>query len=373
MKKMGRIVAIVFATAVFVSAFPVTSVKAVTGDIWTTSLDGADFLGGIDPYATLEGNVDNTASTTSTTSTTKPVWVGSSDGWSYLQGTDIRAQQNGEILTIKGTGALPDYDYWTLGNRPWNNSTCSYLMIDSSITYIGSYDFYGLENIKYISMGSGTFINDGTCFEKIAYMPTFRIYGSEETTKNFGTISVSSMDTIKRMGQTNWNGACFILDTYKLAKAFQNSTNPTITNVYDAQDTSAPWSDVNENGNGGVATSICKISTPGVSVLYDVSAQLKYPGNACYEAYAAFIGDYNFATTFNITLNYGGEKVVKTDTEMSYTLTIPSEFRAPGRTFKLLAIAPGTVYTYDDLDTAYDTITFTTKIPTTSYALIYKD
>jgi hypothetical protein len=345
---------------------PTSSVQAVTGEIWTESLDGLDYLGGLDPMLTLSGDVDTSNTATSTT------WTTPGDGWSYLQGTNIKVKSEGDVLYVKGDGALPDYTYWTEMERPWAKSTCTTLMIDSTITYIGSYSFYGMSNLKYIFLNSKTFINDTTCFEGIAYMPIVRIYGTETTSKKFGSITVTSLQSIERMAQSNWTGACYILDTDKAATAFQNSTNPTILNVYNAADTDAPWNAVGDNGNGGVTTSICKITTSGKSSSTGVTAQLKFPGNACYEAYAAFIGDYSLAATYNITLYNGNEKVTGSTRELQYTLTIPKEYRQVGRTFKLLAIGSGTVYTYDDLDSSDETITFSTDKPTTSYALIYK-
>jgi hypothetical protein len=366
MKRIMKIVAALCSVAVAISMIPTSSVLAVTGEIWTAPLDGLDYLGGLDPMLTLSGDVDTTNTATSTN------WTTPGDGWAYLEGTNIKVKSEGEVLYVKGDGALPDYTYWTEMKRPWALSTCTTVMIDDTITYIGSYSFYKMSNLKYIFIGSKTFINDDTCFDKIAYKPIMRIYGTETTTKNFGSIGVTSLQSIARYAQSNANGTCYILDNAKAATAFQNMTNPTIINVYNAGDKSAPWNSVEDNGNGGVSTTICKITTPGTSASLGVSAQLKFQGNACYEAFAAFIGDYSLASTYKITLYNGGEKVTGTTKELQYTLSIPSEYRQAGRTFKLLAIGSGTVYTYDDLDAADATITFKTDKPSTTYALIYK-
>jgi hypothetical protein len=333
MKKINKIAALLFALAIIVSAIPATSVKASAPTI---------------------------------------IWTQGADGWSYLQGTDIRAKQQDYTLTIEGNGELPDFDYWYLYQRPWDKTSCTTLNIGEGITYIGSYAFYNISSIKYIYLNSSTFINDSTCFEGIASYPIFRIYGDNVTEKQFGTITLTSMDSISRLAQTSWNGACYIMDTVAISEKFQNSTNPTIRNVFYAHQEDAPWNELYNKENGGVVTSICKISTQGISPSYGVSAQNKYQGNACYEAYAAFIGDYNFATTFDITLYNGNQVITKTDTPLQYTLQIPSKYSAIGTTFKLLAIGSGVVYTYDDLDMDSQTITFQTDYPTTSYALIYK-
>jgi hypothetical protein len=334
MKKINKLLALMFALVIIASALPITTAKAAE----------------------------------------KPdiVWTTGADGWKYLQGTDIRVKFKGETITIEGNGELPDFDYWYLYQRPWDGSTCTVLNIGSGITYIGSYAFYNLTEIKYVSMTSTTFVADSTCFAGIGREAIYRIYGSDVTTRQFGNLSVTSMESISRMAQSGNNGACYIMDTEKIATKFQNSTNPTIINVYNSMDSEAPWNSVNDNGNGGVATSIIKITSPGFSSSYGVNAQIKYPGNACYEAFGAFIGDYNFAVPLHISVYKGVDKVTSTSTELQYTLTIPKEYRNLGTSYKLLAIGSGTVYTYDDLDSDPTTITFMTDKPSTTYALIYK-
>jgi hypothetical protein len=112
--------------------------------------------------------------------------------------------------------------------------------------------------------------------------------------------------------------------------------------------------------------------TLGVPFTTNVVAQRRYQGNACYEVFSAFLGDYSFATSYNLILMDSKGKVYTTDKELQYTLTIPKEYRAAGRTFRLLAIGQGEVYVYDDIDASNETITFSTDRLTTAYALIYK-
>lgn len=300
------------------------------------------------------------------------VWTHPGNGWHYLEGTDVKVQIDGDIIRIKGSGEIPDYDYWTLYERPWAKTTCHCVMIDDTITYVGAYAFYGMENINYILMSTKTYIADTTTFEKISYKPIFRLTGEEETTRMIGTIPFTSYDSIKRIAQVNSNGACYILDTQAAARRFQESTNPTIPNVFYSTDEKAPWNNLENNENGRVATSICRIATPGVSAAMGATAQQFYQGDACYAAYAAFIGDYTFAATFNVTVMNGKTKVTNTDTKLQYTLTIPNKYRFPGRSFRLLGIGNGVVNIYDDLDTSDATITFETDTPTTAYALVYK-
>lgn len=299
-------------------------------------------------------------------------WVNAGDGWHYLQGTDIKVRIANDVINIEGTGALPDADYWKLYERPWHTSSATHLRIAKTITSIGEYSFYKCSNIRYIEMYTSTFIENKNAFEGISYCPVFRIADAEVQTRMFGTIPYTSLDSIQAFAQSNTMGACYILDDSKKASAFQNSTNPTICNVYLANDEKAPWNNVQSNENGNKATSICRLSalTPNASL--KVSAQRLYPGLACYEVYAAFIGEYTFATTFNVSVEKANEPVYQTDTELEYVLTIPAEYRSALRSFRLIAIGNGEVYIYDDLDTVTETITFRTDKPTTAYALVYK-
>ena len=299
-------------------------------------------------------------------------WVTAGDGWHYLQGTDIKVRVTNDIISIEGTGALPAADYWKLYERPWHTSSATHLRIAKTITSIGDYSFYMCSNIKYIDMYTSTFIENKNVFEGISYCPIFRIVDAPVQTRMFGTISYTSLDSIKAFAQSNAMGACYILDDTKKASAFQNSTNPTICNVYWANDKNAPWNSVDDNGNGNKVTNICRLSTLTPNASLKVSAQRLYPGLACYEVYAAFIGEYTFATTFNVSVEKGNDPVYRTDTELEYVLTIPEEYRNALRSFRLIAIGKGEVYIYDDLDTAIETITFRTDKPTIACALVYK-
>lgn len=245
-------------------------------------------------------------------------------------------------------------------------------MIDDTITSIGKYAFYEMENIQHVTMSTKTFIEDTTAFQGIAYKPVFRLVGKQTTTKMFGTISYTSLESIEAFAQINSMGAAYILDDQKIAGEFQHSVNPSIPNVYWATDENAPWADVDKNSNGNVATPIIKLSAETPDYSLKISAQRRFPGTACYEAYAAFIGDYNFATTYNIVVEKNNQKVTTTDNVLQYVLTIPEKYRQVGRSFRLLAIGYGVVNIYDDLDMNDNTITFATDTPTTAYALVYR-
>jgi hypothetical protein len=314
MSKIGKVAATVGTAAlaaVAVSSIPTSSVQAVQGEIWTTPPDGQDYLWGVDPVVTSFG----------TTNTDTASWSSPGDGWTYLLGTDIKVKIDGKVLTITGAGKLPDYNMTTLSLRPWAASKVNTVIIDDAVTYVGSYSFYGMDSIESISIGSRTFINDNTCFEGIADNPTINVRGTETTKRQYGKITLTSLDSIKRM----------------------QSMSEQIT-----------------------------IVSPNLPDTYNITAKCCVPSNECYEAYAAFIGDYNFATTFGIELTDGDKLIGTTDGKIKYTLTIPTEFVEKERNFKLLAIGSGYVYTYDDLDDDDSTITFETDMPTTWYALVYE-
>lgn len=327
------------------------------------------------------------------------VWTHPGNGWHYLQGTDISVRIENHAVYIYGTGEIPDCDYWKLYERPWANVDAESVYIAESITSIGRYAFYDLPKLRYIDMHTGTFIKDATCFDKICYKPIYRLHDKAVATEMIGTIPYTSLDSIKARAQTNYNGASWIMDSPEKVREFQNSTNPTIPNVYYAEEKvkrlpdevtdiapkdDVPWINIETYSNGNAATPICRLSaeTPDASLI--VSAQKQYQGRACLEAYAAFIEDYAFAATFNVTVNKNARvvtrsydiivenKVVQTENELKYVLTIPQEFQLPGRTFRLLGIGDGVVNIYDDLDLADNTITFATNTPSTAYALVYK-
>lgn len=299
-------------------------------------------------------------------------WTHPGDGWHYLDGTDIRAYMDDDIIRLCGTGDFPDVDYWKLYERPWHSSSAQYLIIDSSITSIGAYAFYKCPNIKHVTIATSTFINDKNAFEGISSSPIFRIVDEKVQTRMYGTIPYTSLDSIQAFAQSNTMGTCYILDDNKKATAFQESTNPTIGNVYSAKNKKAPWNKLSKNANGRKATPICKLSPLTPDPTLKVSAQRVYPGTACYEVYAAFIEDYTFATTFNIMVEKEEQPVKETASELDYILTIPKAYRRADRSFRLLAIGDGEVYIYDDLDSYDDRMTFRTRKPTTAYALVYK-
>lgn len=347
--------------------------KVKSGKLLSTFLAASVLFSAV-PVASVQATEESTliAADTVTEEVIEKKWVNLGDNCHSLQGTDIKVYITDGIIKIVGHGELPDADYWKLYERPWHNTRCTHLIIEEGITSIGSYSFYGLDKIKSVTLSSTTFIKDDTCFKGIAYKPYFRIVGDDETEGTIGTIPYSSFDSIKAFAQNYTNGASFILDSTKKAKAFQESTNPTIRNVFVATNKKAPWTNLDKYSNGDTITNICHLSDVNPVPSYVVSAQRRYQGRDCYLAFSAFIEDYTYATSFNIVVQKELKNVMYTDETLLYTLTIPSEFRNSARSFRLLAIGNGVVNIYDDLDANSSTITFATNEPTTAYALVYK-
>lgn len=302
-------------------------------------------------------------------------WLNLGDGNYLLNGTDIKAEISGDTIHVSGNGAIPDYDERTLSKRPWHRSTCKKLVIDNTITSVGTYAFASLPQLEYITFSSATFLADKSSFAGIAYAPVFRILGYSETVTYIGTIPYSSLDSIKAFAQKNNNNAYFLLDHSYMVPLFQNSVNPTISNVYCAYDTIIFWennaADYDHNGNR--YTEFCELlskTSDGYLTLY---AEKLYADKSVYELISTVIGDNTFAYTFSMKMERNDiVPVTRTLEPMFYRITLPDEFLAAGRTFKIISIGQGSVEVLDDLDVNDTTVTFLTKIPQAVFAVVYQ-
>lgn len=329
---------------------------------------------------------------------TAHTWTALGNGRYQLDGTAVIFEIKGQTMNVTGTGAIPDFDYWELVKTPWAGSRIVSINIAGSVTSIGRYVFsnpdatdfatkpYGedgpeqadgiMNNLKYVTMSTTTFISDWTTFNKSGQRVIFRIQNAGVTTEMIGTIPYTSFDSIKAFAQSSTTGTSFIFDTHALASEFQNSTNPTIQNVFaanDIVDNVAPWNDLDKYQNGGLRTAMGEMKpNPG----YIVTISKKYQGRACYEAFAAYIGDHTLGATYNITVtdkSTARNRIMTSDAPYQFTVTIPKELRKPGRTFRMIGLATDVINVFEDTDTRGDTITFSSNRPTATYALIYKD
>lgn len=326
-------------------------------------------------------------------------WTALGNGRYQLDGTAVIFEVQGQTLNVTGTGEVPDFDYWELVKTPWAGSRIASINIAGSVTSIGKYVFANpdasdfanrpfnrwheteqadgiMNQLKYVTMSTTTFIKDWTTFNKSGQRVIFRIQSNGVTTKMIGTIPYTSLDSIKAMAQASQTGTSFIFDSHEKASEFQNSTNPTIQNVYAAKDivdNTAPWNDLDKYQNGNIYTKICEMTpNPG----YIVTAAQKYQGEACYQAFAAYIGNDKLGSTFNITVTDKSterNRIMKSDTPYQFTLTIPKDLVKAGRTFRLIGLAEDVVNVFDDMDSNNGTITFSSNRPTATYALIYTE
>lgn len=317
------------------------------------------------------------------------VWTHPGDGWHYLTGTDISVKIENNCVYIYGTGDIPDFDIWRLYERPWGGTEVEYVNIAATVGSIGSYAFYDIPTLKRVDIHTSTFIKDLTTFDKIGAYSVFRVYGTidENSVKErtIGDIKYTSIQSIESFAQSNKQGAGFIMDSKKEVEAFQNSTNPTLNNVYHASESAkykvdgkeikeAPWTNIERHKNGGKYTSTIKFDKSNPDSMVSVVAQRRFQGEQCMAAFSAFKGDWEYATSYTISVvGHDSNKPLATYKSMKYVLDIPKEFLKGDREFKLLAIGQGTVYEYEDLDQTGNTITFETDKPSTAYALLYKD
>lgn len=302
-------------------------------------------------------------------------WIPCGNGSYLLENTDIMVSISNDTIHVSGNGAIPDYEESTLAQRPWNESTCKYLVIDSNITSIGAYAFADLNALEHITLYSTTFIDSKSSFTGIAHEPVFRIKGYAESVTYYGTIPYTSLDSIKAFAMNSQHYASFLLDEPYMVSLFQNSTNPTIPNVYCAYDTTKPWDNVDDNLNGNVSTDCCTFSSLTPAKGLSVETQFGGVRTDFYEIFANFIEDNTFASAFTMQVTWDVSSRVVNNTlyDYMYELTIPDEFIQPGRTFRIIAVGTGKVEILEDVDTSDATITFVTNTPTKTCALVYKD
>jgi len=300
-------------------------------------------------------------------------WIKLDDGNYMLSGTEIKVQISGDTIHVSGNGVIPDYDERTLLQRPWHKSTCKKLIIDNTITSIGTYAFASLTKLEHITLSSTTFIADKTSFAGIAYAPIFRILGYSETVTYIGTIPYSSLDSMKAFAQKNDNDASFLLDHAYMVPLFQNSTNPTIPNVYCAYDANVPWEEADEDYNGNQYTEFCELLSSSSDGYLELCAEKLYADKAVYELFSTVIGDCTFAYTFSMSMRRNDiTPVTRTLEPMIYRITLPDEFIAAGRTFKIISTGQGSTEILDDLDLDDTTVTFSTKVPQAVFAVVYQ-
>lgn len=300
-------------------------------------------------------------------------WTVGTNGVMLLDGTTVTARLSGNVLYIEGIGEIPDYDPTTYVLRPWHYLEFDSVVISSGITKIGKYAFADKSKLKTIHMPSTTFLADQTCFANIAYNPVFRINGITAATKQYGTVSYSSLESIVAYAPGGLD-CCFLMDNAWVAQEFRNLAYPNLKYVYDASDESLPWNKRIDITKEWGYSPVCKIA-PGfeMGLFTNISAQKRPQGEAFMEFISYFIEDYTYVCSYNMVLANQKGALYSTQNKTRYVLYLPQKEQIFGRQYRLMQIAPtGQLLYLEDLDSSIETVTFETYYPTATFALTYK-
>ena len=152
-------------------------------------------------------------------------WTKDSNGVMTITGTTITVREAYGTLYIEGIGAIPDYTPATYTMRPWHYLDFHTVSIGPGITEIGSYAFADKVKIKKVNIPATTFIKDNTSFANVSKDIIFRVSGSVPTTKQFQTITYTSLDSIAA-NAPNAAQCMFIMDNGTVAQQFREKAYP---------------------------------------------------------------------------------------------------------------------------------------------------
>ena len=320
------------------------------------------------PSITLEAKTSAEAS--------PATWITTATNVYNLAGTDIVVTLANSTLTVTGSGALPDYTLRNYRTRPWNGAIVNNIKIADTITYIGSYNFANISYVSDVYMNVSTFVADRSSFYGVS-SAVFHISGSTVSTKNYGTISYTSLDSIQSLAYNNSTDRAWVFDNEALANYFQNTCNPTIANVYTSWTSGSPWEYIKSDSskqNGYQETDYISISN--VIPMKDcevTSTRIYVPDESILNIWANNIGSYNYAFTFDMTVTRASSYTMSnTLYGYFYVFTLPSYLVSSGRTFKVMASTNGGVEILDDYDTDDTTVTFLTDDVSQVFCLIYQ-
>ena len=302
------------------------------------------------------------------------VWnkVAGEETWTYSdgQGTELIAKIKGTTLYIQGKGEIPSFDFWKLGDRPWNNKTIYSLEISKDVTSIGAYAFAYLKDLHNVSLPVSAFIEDPNAFTGATKDCYFAFQGMNITSRNIGNVPYNSLDSIAAFMQ-KYNGSYqYRLDNYYLITWVQNSVKPKIVNLapYDAVTTvynpEYPVYDYN---------STVEFVSQKSHYSMNINIDNKQQGKTALEIFSIVLGDKTYVTAYNIGVSDVKGQVKYTDQPLTYKMTIPAAFQCPGREFTLIQFGEGVVNFLADEDSDDTTLTFTTNYPSTVYGLVYQD
>lgn len=304
--------------------------------------------------------------------------------WAVSEG--VTAVVENGVLYFKGSGEIPDYQGSALYKRPWDGCIFEGVIVEPTITRIGSYALANYPRLKYITISSKTFIQDSTTFHGLNTDTHIRVTGTEETETKIGEIPYTSIMSIVRDAQDHPGYMYFIDYNYNWKMHLFKMTYPALTNIYYANNEDVliqreayrdpDWYDADtytsplkyaKGSSGPVGTSL--------------RATRKIQGYYLYLHLSNFMTitnpGYSWGTVYSVdALDTKGNQVSQLKSPQTFVFDIPDDLRRAGRTFRVMVLmsnATGEVVTFEDLDMNANTITFTTDRIGVKYALIYQD
>lgn len=300
-------------------------------------------------------------------------WTTGSGGVMTITGTNITVREFYGNLYIEGTGAIPDYTPSTYTMRPWHYLDVHTVTIGAGITEIGSFAFADKTGIKKVNIPATTFIKDNTSFANVDSNVIFRVSGTIPMTKQFNTISYTSLDSIAA-NAPNAAQCMFIMDSFEAAQRFREKAYPYLKYVYSATDESGPWNSKTDTTRDTKFDAVCKISPDsGLHYLTSMTAQRRLQGSAFMEYISYFLENYTYLCSYNMALSDQNGIIYGTNGAKKYILQLQPKDQIMARQYRLIEIGPdGQLFYLDDLDNNHATVTFETFYPTSTYALVYK-
>ena len=298
--------------------------------------------------------------------------VNGEEAWTYTdgQGTELLAKIMDNTLYVKGNGAIPAFDHWLLGNRPWHNKTIYKIVIEEGITSIGAHAFSDMKTLHEVTMPASAFIEETTAFGNIPVDSIFYFKGTNIVSRNIGNVPYTSLDSIVAFMQ-KYNGThIYRMDNYYMTTWVQNSVMPKIDKLSPVDANSQYY-----NPNYPIINTQSQLSFVTPKTDYTIIAKESYDEQRglALEIFSIVLGDKTYATAYNMSVHNWKGEMKYTDAPITYKMTIPAAYQFPGRKFTLIQFGDGVVNFLEDEDADETTLTFTTNYPSTVYGLVYQD
>ncbi len=297
------------------------------------------------------------------------------ESWSLqdADGTNLIARLEGNTLYIDGTGAIPAYTLYSLGNRPWNGRSVYELVIGNGVTEIGANAFAGLIHLYRVTMPSSILIKDTSAFKDIQDEAYFMIKGMNIADYSIGKVKYSSIQSIVELMLAYNGNYRYQLDNMYMRQLAQSYSPVVLENL-------APLDAITKAVNPdypviNYASSVSETEAYANEVKYAFVKQGEYgeSARAIFAMMLDMMEGYEFVRTYDMAVGDYTKVITKSSVPYQYTMTIPAAYRLAGREHALIQLGNGEINILCDEDTKGDTITFTTDAPTAIYALVYKD